>query len=41
MPESPKSRVRRQETLGILLITVFILLATLVRYGRHIPWSSR
>jgi hypothetical protein len=36
-----KSRVGRQETLGILLIAVLILVIILVRFGRHIPWSAR
>jgi hypothetical protein len=40
-PPSAKLRVRKLEAIGIVLIALLILLVTLIRYGRHIPWSAR
>mgnify|MGYP005811733837 CR=1 FL=1 len=31
----------RQQTLGLILIVLFILLFTLVRFGRFMHWSIR
>jgi hypothetical protein len=34
-------RARRKETLGVILIAVFIFLFTLARFAKTIHWSAR
>jgi len=36
-----KQSVYPQETLGLLIIAIVILIFTLVRYWGHIPWGAR
>ncbi len=31
----------RIRVIGLLVIVVFILLLTFVRFGKHIPWGAR
>jgi len=31
----------RTRVIGLLVIIVLILLLTLVRFGKHIPWAAR
>ncbi|HUK24213.1 MAG TPA: hypothetical protein VLV49_06505 [Terriglobales bacterium] len=38
---NPKTRVRRFEAVGVLLIAGFILLLTLARHWHNIPWGAR
>ena len=39
----PRSKfsIRRLEATGILVIAILLLILTLVRYWRHIPWGAR
>jgi hypothetical protein len=43
--DSPEPRstlaIHRLEATGILVIAIVLLILTLVRYWRHIPWASR
>jgi hypothetical protein len=41
VPEDPKRRVLRAETIGLIVIAVLLALMILVRWGRIIPWSAR
>jgi hypothetical protein len=34
-------RARRSETLGVILIAIFIFLFTLARFAKSIHWSTR
>jgi hypothetical protein len=36
-----KSRIRRAEATGVLIVAAVILLITLIRYWPDIPWSAR
>jgi hypothetical protein len=36
-----KRRVRRMEARGLLVIALAVLLLTIVRYWRAIPWMAR
>ncbi len=36
-----RKRVRRSETLGLLLIALMIFLIVISRYGRLLHWSAR
>lgn len=38
---APKRPIYSLETTGLLLIALLILILTLVRYWRHIPWGAR
>jgi hypothetical protein len=40
-PNSAKLLVRKLEVIGIVIIAMVILLITLIRYGRQIPWGAR
>jgi hypothetical protein len=33
--------IHRLEATGILVIAILLLILTLIRYWRHIPWGSR
>jgi len=35
------SRILRAEATGVILIAVLILIITVVRYWRNIPWGAR
>ncbi len=37
----PRSRATRAEALGLVLIALAILAATLARWGGYLPWSAR
>jgi hypothetical protein len=37
----PKLSIHRLEATGILVIAILLLILTLVRYWRHIPWGVR
>jgi hypothetical protein len=39
--EPAKSGIASLEARGVLIIAVLILILTLVRYWRHIPWGAR
>ena len=36
-----KLSIHRLEATGILVIAILLLILTLVRYWRHIPWGAR
>jgi hypothetical protein len=41
-PEShTKLSIHRLEATGILVIAILLLILTLIRYWRHIPWGAR
>jgi hypothetical protein len=42
-PESPhpKRHIYSLETTGLIIISVLILILTVIRYWRYIPWSAR
>ena len=40
-PEPPsKLSIHRLEATGILVIAILLLILTLIRYWRHIPWAA-
>jgi hypothetical protein len=40
-PRKGKSRILSAEATGVLLIALLILIITVVRYWRSIPWGAR
>jgi hypothetical protein len=42
-PHPPKgnSRILSAEATGVLIIVALVVIITIVRYWRHIPWSAR
>jgi len=36
-----RRRALRAETIGVVLLALIILIITIVRYGRNIPWGAR
>jgi hypothetical protein len=41
MPDEPKIRVLRAETIGLIVIAVMLAIMILARWGGIIPWSAR
>jgi hypothetical protein len=41
MPDEPKTRALRAETIGLIVIAVMLAIMILLRWGGIIPWSAR
>jgi len=41
MPDEPKTRALRAETIGLIVIALMLAIMILLRWGGIIPWSAR